>query len=125
MAGKRIVGSREIGRRIKCRRLELAMTQEMLATVLDVSYQQVQRYESGKDRLNVEKLQAVAHALSVPASYFFSSGECEDPPPADSSELELIGHFRKVQHAEVKTLMIHITGIVARWEEGRNRRQPL
>ena len=114
---KRIVSCREIGKRIKSRRHELSLTQEELATMLDVSYQQVQRYESGKDRLNVEKLQAVAHALSAPVSYFISADGCESPLVADRRESELIGHFRKVNHAGIKSLMLNMANMLARWEE--------
>jgi len=117
MDRKRIISSREIGKRIKCRRRQMSLTQEILATLLDVSYQQIQRYESGKDRLNVEKLQAVAHALSVPVSYFLSVDGCESAPPEDTRESELIGHFRKIHHAGVKALVVNIANSVARWEE--------
>lgn len=118
MDAKRIVTSREIGKRIKCRRRELSLTQEELSTRLDVSYQQIQRYESGKDRLNVEKLQAIANALSVPASFFFTSGGGEEVHLEDEREKELISHYRNAQRNEVKDLMVNFLNMVARWEEG-------
>lgn len=116
MEEKSIISSLEIGKRIKYRRRELSLTQEELAAILDVSYQQIQRYESGKDRLNTEKLQGVAYALSVQVSYFFSPNGCEIAPLADASEKELISHYRKVRHAEVKALMVNFLNMVARWE---------
>ena len=50
------------------------MTLEELAEGLDVSYQQVQRYESGKNVLSVDKLQLIAEFLDVPVDYFFKGG---------------------------------------------------
>lgn len=60
-----------IGARIKQRRREMRMSQEKLAEALNVSYQQVQRYENGTNLLNTEKLQIIAKFLNVPLSYFF------------------------------------------------------
>lgn len=117
---KTIVSSQEIGRRIKRRRLELSLTQEELATILDVSFQQIHRYESGKDRINVDKLQAIANALLVPISYFFSPNGYEKAPLANDLEMELVSHYRKVRHAEIKALMVNFLSMVARWEEDWN-----
>lgn len=120
MHDKGIVSSREIGKRIKSRRLELSLTQEELATILDVSFQQIHRYESGKDRISVDKLQAIANALSVPVSRFFSSDGYEKTPLTDELEKELLSHYRKVRHAEIKALMVNFLNMVARWEEEWN-----
>lgn len=73
MTEPKITISGEIGSRIKKRRTELRMSQEELAEMLKVSYQQVQRYENGMSTLNIEKLQVISEALSVPAAYFFSN----------------------------------------------------
>ena len=74
-ARKIIITSKEIGGRIKKRRIELGISQEKLADVLGVTYQQVQRYENGANRLNVENIQLIADILSVPVSHFFASDE--------------------------------------------------
>jgi len=70
-----IITDKEIGRRVKKRRTELGISQKGLAEALSVTYQQVQRYENGTNRLNVEKIQLIARALSLPVSYFFESDE--------------------------------------------------
>ena len=59
---------REIGARIKARRVALGLTLAHLGRALDVSYQQVQKYESGVNRLSASSLVAVATALGVPAA---------------------------------------------------------
>ncbi|MBI5237604.1 MAG: helix-turn-helix transcriptional regulator [Deltaproteobacteria bacterium] len=64
------MSGKAIGARIKQRRKELKISQERLAEALDVSYQQLQRYENGSNLLNTDKLQAVAKFLNVPCGYF-------------------------------------------------------
>lgn len=68
---KNIKSGKAIGLRIKDRRKELGISQEKLAEALNVSYQQVQRYENGTNMLNTEKLQFIAEFLDVRVSYFF------------------------------------------------------
>ena len=63
---------REIGRRIRIRRLELGMSQTVLADALDLSFQQVQKYEKGKNRVSSGRLQDIARILGVPVTFFFS-----------------------------------------------------
>lgn len=72
---KDVKSGRFIGARIKQRRRELGLSQEKLAEALDVSYQQVQRYENGTNLLNTNKLQLIADFLDVPVGYFFEDIE--------------------------------------------------
>jgi transcriptional regulator with XRE-family HTH domain len=69
----KITTTAEIGAKIKKRRRELKISQEELAEILDVTYQQIQRYENGVNKLNVENIQIIAEALSVPLSHFFET----------------------------------------------------
>lgn len=62
---------REIGRRIKMRRNELGMNQQLLAKQIGVSYQQVQKYENGTDRVGASRLFTIANALHCDISNFF------------------------------------------------------
>ena len=61
----------KIGFRIKLRRGMLSLTQEDLAKKLGVTFQQVQKYETGKDRVSSSRLWDLANALDVPVSFFF------------------------------------------------------
>ncbi len=71
MYEKNILSSKEIGLQIKKRRRELKISQEKLAESLGVTYFTIQRYENGFTKLNVETLQKIAFALSVPVIFFF------------------------------------------------------
>jgi transcriptional regulator with XRE-family HTH domain len=60
-----------VGKRIRMRRLLLGMNQETLANALRVSYQQIQKYEHGSNRVSASRLSATADILGVPISFFF------------------------------------------------------
>src|SRR5665811_2010428 len=61
----------ELGKRIRLRRVELKISQSELADQLGVSFQQVQKYEKGVNRVGASRLQQVATALDVPVTFFF------------------------------------------------------
>ncbi|MDP3048485.1 MAG: helix-turn-helix transcriptional regulator [Thermodesulfovibrionales bacterium] len=119
MYKKKLKTSRAIGEKIKGRRRELGISQERLAEILGVTYQQVQRYENGKNKLNVENIQTVADALNVPVSYFF---EGEKPsmvaekivPYMPTEEVKLLKYFRKIKSSASKKTVIQVARIAAR-----------
>jgi transcriptional regulator with XRE-family HTH domain len=61
----------EVGERIRTRRLLLGMNQETLAAHLGLTFQQVQKYEHGANRVSASRLAEMAKALDVPIRYFF------------------------------------------------------
>jgi transcriptional regulator with XRE-family HTH domain len=69
--------------RIRLRRLQMGMSQEDLAQVLSVTFQQVQKYEKGTNRISAGRLQEIAKVLSVPIQFFY-----EDGPEAGESVAE-------------------------------------
>lgn len=60
-----------VGSRLRLRRLELGMSQEKLADALGITFQQVQKYERGTNRIGASRLHQIALALQVPITYFF------------------------------------------------------
>src|ERR1700682_1014290 len=66
------------GKRIRMRRLLLGMNQETLANALGLTFQQVQKYEGGANRVSASRLSAMAEILSVPISYFFGDLQPDD-----------------------------------------------
>jgi len=60
-----------VGKRVKVRRLALGMTQERLATAIGLTFQQVQKYETGKNRIGSSRLRQIAQALQVSEAFFF------------------------------------------------------
>jgi transcriptional regulator with XRE-family HTH domain len=82
----------EVGRRIRVRRLERQMSQTQLAVQLGVTFQQVQKYEKGVNRVGAARLQRIAEALDVPISFFFSVAD-------RGSQQESIMPFLETAHA--------------------------
>jgi transcriptional regulator with XRE-family HTH domain len=65
---------RHVGARIRHKRMMLGISQEALGDALGVTFQQVQKYEKGMNRVGASRLQAIANFLEVPVSYFFEGG---------------------------------------------------
>lgn len=66
-----------VGSRVRMRRMLLGMSQEKLGEALGVTFQQVQKYEKGMNRIGASRLQDIAKILDAPPSFFF-----EDAPSA-------------------------------------------
>lgn len=62
---------KEIGQKIRIRRVEIGMSQERLAQHLGVSFQQIQKYEKGENRIGINRIDMLAAALHVPITFFF------------------------------------------------------
>jgi transcriptional regulator with XRE-family HTH domain len=111
-----------VGSRVRMRRRTLAMSQEKLGRALGITFQQVQKYEKGMNRIGGSRLQQISHILQVPVAFFF-----EDAPGAtmiqtsdkslsyvddfvsSSDGLRLIRAFRRI---ESSTLRRRITSLV-------------
>ena len=99
-----------VGGRVRVRRRLIHMTQETLADLIDVTFQQVQKYERGSNRISASKLFAIADALEVPISYFFegldeTSGEGTG---AEGSEQNIQSFLRTSEGLELARLFPRI-----------------
>lgn len=101
----------DIGRKIRALRHHAGFTQEKLAELVGVSFQQIQKYENGSTKLNTEKLQDVASALKVPVSAFFEENVLEKPPLSEQ-EQKLIILFRGIKDDEIKDSFVRILGAI-------------
>jgi transcriptional regulator with XRE-family HTH domain len=75
----------EVGKRIRAQRRLLGMSQSALAERLDLTFQQVQKYEKGANRVGASRLQRVADCLNVPISHFFDNPVSDDDLSADEA----------------------------------------
>lgn len=82
----------QVGTRIRLRRKVIGMSQEMLGEALGVTFQQVQKYEQGKNRVGASRLWNLAQALGVAVPYFFQDigEENEASSDADKSVVDFI-----------------------------------
>jgi transcriptional regulator with XRE-family HTH domain len=69
---------KHVGARVRLRRLMVGMSQGKLGEALAVTFQQVQKYEKGANRIGASRLQQLARVLEVPPSYFFDGAPSSD-----------------------------------------------
>jgi transcriptional regulator with XRE-family HTH domain len=72
-----------VGSRVRMRRKMLGLSQEKLGEKLGITFQQIQKYEKGTNRVGASRLQAIAEVMEVPVSYFFP-----DPASPDARGLQ-------------------------------------
>lgn len=103
-----------IGRLIKRFRLQKGISQMGLAELIGVSYQQVQKYESGKSSISIERLLDIAEALDIPVIRFLPSGKEvlseEESPYSELTEEEkkLLELFRKIKDRNTRKAIFRI-----------------
>ncbi len=69
----------EVGKRLRHRRKTLSVTQQALARRLGITFQQIQKYEKGTNRVGASRLQAIASILGVPVAFFFEDAPGQEP----------------------------------------------
>ena len=90
---------RHVGARIRERRIMLGLTQQQLADLIGVTYQQAHKYERGINRVSAGRLFEVAQVLGVPVSYFFDGleqGGARGISPRERMCLELARNFAQI-----------------------------
>jgi transcriptional regulator with XRE-family HTH domain len=97
-----------VGKRIRMRRLLLGMNQETLANALGLTFQQVQKYEGGANRVSASRLAAMAEILKVPISFFFGDLQTEDSKPT-AAEREWRDHMERPETIELIRLYYAIS----------------
>lgn len=103
------MGSNKIGERIRKFRQEAGLSQEGLAELVGVSFQQIQKYESGYTTLNITKLQQIADALKVPVTDFFEAEPARTIKLNDEEE-RLLQAFRKIKNSEMRACILKLVG---------------
>ncbi len=115
-----------VGRRVKQKREELGLSQEKLADFLGISFQQVQKYERGFNRVGASRLFQLSEALGVTTSYFFEGlentgvAESEAANPlsvaallAAPGAMELLSEYAKVKSVAQRKKILDLVRVVA------------
>ncbi len=76
-----------VGKRVRHRRWLIGMTQQQLAEQVGIKFQQIQKYETGANRVSASRLWDIAEALEVPVSFFFEGLEEDHKNEAENSML--------------------------------------
>jgi transcriptional regulator with XRE-family HTH domain len=80
---------RHVGSRVRMRRVLLGMSQEKLGEALGLTFQQVQKYEKGTNRIGASRLQQISRTLNVPPSFFFDGAPMQDGPAVENGAAQL------------------------------------
>lgn len=122
-----------VGGRIRMRRRTLGVSQERLADDLRLTFQQVQKYERGANRVSASKLYEIARSLSIPVAYFFEG--LSDPTAAaeaDDRAAEILVHdflmtqegvelatlFPQIQRPRIRRRILDLVRVMAQEEDG-------
>lgn len=114
-----------VGERVRARRTELGMTQHDLAQALGISYQQVQKYETGANRVSSGRLYEIAQKLEVDIAHFFDGLEPTAPSRPmehggkNRATIELARNFTEIDDGELRAA---ISGLIKSLA-GRPRRR--
>lgn len=98
-----------VGERIRQRRTAVGLTQEQLAMALNISYQQLQKYETAANRVSAGRLFEIANKLEVEIGYFFDglkeTGREEPMPHGGRNRitLELVKNFMEIQDPAIRS----------------------
>jgi transcriptional regulator with XRE-family HTH domain len=104
----------DVGKRIRARRLFLGMNQVDLAATLGLTFQQVQKYEHGANRVSASRLLAIANALGVPISFFFVKRPAHDDARMEQPEtIELVRSYHAISDARVRQQFLQMVKAVA------------
>src|SRR5208282_3534036 len=122
---------RHVGSRVRMRRMMLGMSQEKLGNALGLTFQQVQKYEKGTNRIGASRLQQIAHILQVTVSFFFegappvamgarAEGMSEAPSPAYVSDflatsdgLALTKAFMRISDSKLRRRIVDLVEQIA------------
>ena len=122
---------KHVGSRVRMRRMMLAMSQEKLGDDLGLTFQQVQKYEKGTNRIGASRLQQISHILQVPVSFFFdgapiiagmprAEGVSEAPSPAYVSDflatsdgLALTKAFMRIDDSKLRRRIVDLVEQIA------------
>ena len=122
-----------VGSRVRLRRMMLGMSQEKLGDALGITFQQIQKYEKGTNRIGASRLQHIATVLSVPVSFFFedapgtpdaAAGLAESRPPnyvvdflSSSEGVQLNKAFVRIKDTKLRRRIIDLVRAAAGEDE--------
>ena len=102
-----------VGKRVRHRRWMVGMTQQQLATMVGIKFQQIQKYETGMNRVSASRLWDIAKALKVDVAYFFdgidaaaddNAGAEVADPMAEKEALDLVRCYYAIPEAQRRRL---------------------
>src|SRR5690349_21081842 len=107
---------RHVGARIRESRIMLGLTQQQLADLIGVTYQQAHKYERGINRVSAGRLFEIARALSAPITYFYEGVGEEGPPQItlhQRMQLEIARNFAEIRNERHQEALTQVARVLA------------
>jgi transcriptional regulator with XRE-family HTH domain len=95
----------QIGKKLRLRRIVLGMSQEELAKSLGITFQQVQKYEKGVNRISASRLLDISNILGIPTSFFYESDADGDMVGFAEDKAEFTHEKPEVSNREIMALV--------------------
>ncbi len=109
-----------VGKRLRVRRTLLGMSQEQVAEALELTFQQLQKYEKGANRVSASRLFELSQILDVPISYFFEEMDMDNPatdtpsdPMTKRETLELMRAYYRIKDPAIRKSIVNLTRAIA------------
>ena len=118
---------RHVGARIRERRILLGLTQQQLAELIGVTYQQAHKYERGVNRVSAGRLFQISNVLSVPIGFFYEGVGNEEPKPINPRErmvLEIARNFTGITNERYQEALSQLARALAGDEQQQQPPQP-
>lgn len=110
-----------VGRRIRERRTLLGLTQQQLAELIGVTYQQAHKYERGINRISAARLYALARVLGVDANFFFEGlgdSPAEPVPERQRLSLDVARNFNRIRNERCRDALAQLCRVMAEGDSG-------
>jgi len=107
---------RYVGARIRQRRIMLGLTQQQLAQMVGITYQQAHKYERGINRVSADRLYELAKVLEVDVGYFFDDFEAKEVDDSSDRQrlaLDLARNFARIDDRRQQEALAQLTRVLA------------
>ncbi|MFO1150146.1 MAG: helix-turn-helix domain-containing protein [Alsobacter sp.] len=125
---------KHVGSRVRMRRVLIGMSQERLGDALGLTFQQVQKYEKGTNRIGASRLQQISRILGMPVEFFFDGAPAGDQEPASgfaevadtpyvadflstNEGVQLNRAFLRIKDAKMRRRVVDLVNAIAGEEE--------
>jgi transcriptional regulator with XRE-family HTH domain len=124
---------RHVGNRVRMRRMMIGMSQEKLGAALDLTFQQVQKYEKGTNRIGASRLHRIASVLGVPIEFFYegaphgsaaATGFAESPSSTYMSDflssnegVQLVKAFLAIKDPKIRRKVVELIAVLGSGED--------
>ena len=130
---------RQVGSRVRMRRMLIGMSQEKLGDALGLTFQQVQKYEKGTNRISASRLQQIAHVLGVSIDFLYGGSAAKSEPSTvdgfgeapsagydaellTSDSLKLLRAYREIKDRKVRRRLVDLAqALVERGDDADER----